>query len=57
MNEDIKKHLVDIGKGLMAAALMGAGQAVIQYLTGLDWNSLLHLTLNAGAAIFAIKKV
>ena len=53
--QTIKPHLIDLGKGLLAAAAMAAVQAIITYLTHFNWGSLLPAAAQAAAAVAAIK--
>ena len=54
--DTIKKHLIDIGKGFLAAAAMGALQAALAYIAHIDWNHVLAFAMQAVAALAAIKK-
>ncbi len=51
---DFKTHIIDLAKGMLAAALMGAVISVLNYV-GAQIPLLLEALSPAGAAVVAIK--
>lgn len=53
--ENLKIHLIDIAKGMIAAAIVGAFTSLLSYL-GAHIPDLLNLLAGPASAVAAIKK-